>query len=122
MYDLFQYSNCQQIQRFPKNSPERAFILEITKNQKGCWSFLALLRVALVRPSEKIEQALADWIAFTFTKKIPEEAPIIPENVKAGRHIRQSPPIEEFNTIKRDITKAKISFILSKECTRKSKI
>jgi hypothetical protein len=110
MYDIFQYSNCQQIERFPKDSPERgAFIIEVHRNQERLMEFLAMLRIALARPSEKIEQALADWIAFTFTKKIREEAPIIPEKVRATGQVRQAPPIEEFNSLKRSIAKAKMS-------------
>src|SRR5919108_5669088 len=46
MYDLFQYSNCQKIQQFPKDSPERAqFILEVHRNQERLMEFLAILRV-----------------------------------------------------------------------------
>lgn len=45
----------------------------------------------------------------TFTKKIREEAPIIPEKVRAGELVRESPPPEEYNQIKRNVTKAKMS-------------
>lgn len=54
--------------------------------------FLALLRIALVRSSEEIEKALADWIAFTFMKRLMDETPIIPERVKGGQIVRESPP------------------------------
>jgi hypothetical protein len=69
-----------------------------------------MLRVAAARPSEEIEKALADWIAFTFSKRIREEAPIITEKVRSGESVRESPPIEEYNIIKRDIAKARMSF------------
>jgi hypothetical protein len=111
MYDLFAYRNCQRTQEFPKGSSERSkFILEITKNEERLLEFLAMLRIAIVRPSEEIEKALADWIAFTFTKRLREEAPIIPERVRAGELVRESPPIEELNQIKRSVAKAKMSF------------
>lgn len=110
MYDMFQYSNCQRIQQFSEDSTERdRFILEIHRNEERLLEFLAMLRVALARPSEKIEQALADWIAFTFTKKIINEAPIITDTVRAGGLVREHPPIEEYNNLKRNVTKAKIS-------------
>ena len=56
-----------------------------------------------------MKKSLADWVAFTFTKKLREEAPIIPEKVRAGEPIRESPPIDEYNNIKRNITRAKMS-------------
>jgi hypothetical protein len=74
-----------------------------------------MLKIVEARPSEEIEKALADWIAFTFTKRIREEAPIIPERVRAGDLVRESPPIEEYNTMKRNIGKARISFPYFKE-------
>ena len=80
-----------------------------------------MIRVALARPSEKIEQAL-DWIAFTFTKKIKKkEAPIIPEKVRAGGQLRESPPIEELNQVKRSVTKAKMSSEYLKEALEEPK-
>lgn len=110
MYDLFAYRNCQRIEQFPEDSPERAkFILETHKSDERLLEFLAMLRIAITRPSEKIEQSLADWVAFTFTKSIREEAPIIPERVRAGELVRESPPAEEYNNLRRDVTKAKIS-------------
>jgi hypothetical protein len=116
MYDLFQYSNCQKIQQFPKDSPERTqFILEAHKNEERLLEFLSMLRVALARPSEQLEKALANWIAFTFTKNLREEAPIIPEKVRAGELVRESPPLEEYNNLKRNIAKAKISSPYLKE-------
>jgi hypothetical protein len=115
MYDLFAYRNCQRMQEFPRDSPERTkFILEITKNDERMLEFLAILRVAIARPSEQIEKALADWIAFTFTKRMREEAPIIPQTVRAGVQVRESPPIKEMNQIKRSVTKAKMSSIYLK--------
>ena len=110
MYDLFQYSNCKKIQAFPKESPERAqFILEVHKNEERLLEFLALLRIAIARPSEQIEKSLADWIAFTFIKRIRNEAPIIPEKVRGGELVRESPPVEEYDNLKRDLSKAKIA-------------
>jgi hypothetical protein len=111
MYDLFAYRNCRRIQEFPKDTLERSkFILDVTKNEERIIEFLAMLRVAIARSSEEIEKALADWIAFTFTKRLREEAPIIPEKVRAGKIVRESPPIEEYNGIKRNVAKAKMSF------------
>lgn len=108
MYDLFAYRNCQRIQQFPKYSSERSkFILEVTKNEERLLEFLAILRIAIARPSQEIERALSDWIAFTFTKRLREEAPIITEKVRAGELVRESPPIEEYNQISRSIAKAK---------------
>ena len=80
-----------------------------------------MLRVATVRHSEEIEKALADWIAFTFAKRIREEAPIIPEMVRAGEIVRETPSPEEFRNIKRSITKAKISFPYLKEALQNPK-
>jgi hypothetical protein len=71
--------------------------------------FLTILRIAQTRPSDEIEKALADWIAFTFTKRIREEAPIISERVRAGELVRESPPTEEYDQIKRSVTRAKMS-------------
>jgi hypothetical protein len=116
MYDLYAYRNCQRIEQFPEDSPERAkFILETHKSDERLLEFLAMLRIAIARPSEKIEQSLADWVAFTFTKRIREEAPIIPEKVRAGELVRESPPIEEYNNLKRNVTKAKMSSPYLKE-------
>lgn len=120
MYDLFAYRNCQRIQQLPKDSPERSkFILEVTKNEERLLEFLAILRIAIARPSEEIEKALSDWIAFTFTKRLREEAPIIPERVRAGELVRESLPIEEYNQIKRNITKAKNSSTYLREALQK---
>jgi hypothetical protein len=80
-----------------------------------------MIRVALARPSEKIEQALEDWVAFTFSKKFREEAPIIPEKVRAGGQVRESPPIEEFNQVKRSVAKAKMSSEYLKEALEEPK-
>ncbi|MFZ0510298.1 MAG: hypothetical protein WAM14_01720 [Candidatus Nitrosopolaris sp.] len=108
MYDLFAYRNCERIEQFPEDSPERAkFILETHKSDERLLEFLAMLRIA--RPSEKIEESLADWVAFTFTKRIREEAPIIPEKVRGGELVRESLPVEEFDNLRRNVTKAKIS-------------
>lgn len=116
MYDLFAYRNSERIEQFPENSPERArFILETHRSDERLLEFLSILRIAIARPSEDIEKALADWVAFTFTKRLRDEAPIIPEKVRAGEVIRESPPIEEYNNIKRDITKAKMSSNYFKE-------
>jgi len=110
MFDMFQFSNCQKIQELSKDSPIRdQFILEAHRNEERLLEFLTMLRIAQTRPSEEIEKALADWIAFTFTKRIREEAPIIPERVKAGELVRESPPIEEYNQIKRSVTRARMS-------------
>ncbi len=109
VYDLFRYSNCQKSKQFQDGSPEKTmFLLEAHRSEERLLEFLSIIRVALARPSEKIEQALEDWIAFTFTKKIRDEAPIIPEKVRAGVQVRENPPIEEFNQLKRSITKAKM--------------
>jgi hypothetical protein len=116
VYDLFRYSNCERIQQFPKDSPERTqFILESTKNEERLLEFLSMLKIAIARPSEHIEKALADWIAFTFAKKIREEAPLITEKVRAGELVRESPPLEEYNRLKRNITNAKMSLPYLKE-------
>jgi hypothetical protein len=105
MYDMFQYSNCQKIQQLSKDTAIRdQFILEAHRNEERLLEFLTLLKIIEARPSEEIEKALADWIAFTFTKRIREEAPIIVEKVRAGELVRESPPIEEYNSIKRNIT------------------
>lgn len=110
IYDLFQYANCQKIQQFSKDSPQREmFILEAQKSESRLVELLVMLKLAAAHPSETIEQAIADWIAFTYTKKIREEAPVIPEKVKAGELVREPPPAEEFNSIKRSIAKAKMS-------------
>ncbi|HEY7571951.1 MAG TPA: hypothetical protein VH796_11345 [Nitrososphaeraceae archaeon] len=110
IYDLFQYSNCQRIQQFSKDSKQRdTFILEIQKNESRLVELLSMLKLAAAHPSERIEEAIADWIAFTYTKKIREEAPIIPEKVRAGEVVRESPPPEVFNSVKRSIAKAKMS-------------
>jgi hypothetical protein len=110
VYDLFQYSNCLKAKQFPEGSPEKTmFILESLKSGERLIEFLAIIRVALARPSERIEKALEDWVAYTFSKKIPDEAPIIPQKVRAGGQIREYPPIEEFNQVKRSVTKARMS-------------
>jgi hypothetical protein len=110
IYDLFQYSNCQRIQQFSKDSVQRdTFILEIQKNESRLVELLSMLKLAAAHPSDKIEEAIADWIAFTYAKKIREEAPIITEKVRAGDIVRESPPPEEFNGVKRSIAKAKLS-------------
>jgi hypothetical protein len=110
IYDLFRYSNCQKMQQFPKDSPERVmFILEAQKNELRLLEFLSMLRIASSRPSEAIEQALADWVALSYSKKIREEAPIIPEKVRSGEQARESPPIDKLNKIAISVTKARIS-------------
>jgi hypothetical protein len=122
MYDMFQFSNCQKIQQLSKDSPIRdQFILEAHRNEERLLEFLTMLRIAQTRPSEEIEKALADWIAFTFVKKLREEAPIIPEKVRAGEIVRESPPIEEYNQIKRSITKAKMTSDYLKEALEEPK-
>jgi hypothetical protein len=85
------------------------FILEVQKSESRLVELLSMLKLAAAHPSETIEQAIADWIAFTYTKKIREEAPVITERVKAGELVRESPPVEEFNSVKRIIAKAKMS-------------
>lgn len=111
IYDLYQYSNCQRIHQFSENSPQKdMFILEIQKNETRLAELLAILKLATVKSSEQIEKALADWVAFTFSNRIREEAPLISDRVRAGEIVRESPPIEEYNSLKRNITKAKISF------------
>lgn len=108
---MFQYSNYKKLQRLPKDSPERVqFILEAHKNEERLLEFLALLRIAIIRPSEQIEKLLADWIAFTFTNRIRQDIPIMVEKIRGRELVRESPPIEEYNSLKRDITKAKMSF------------
>ena len=52
--------------------------------RKGCSSSQLCSKIAQIRPSEEIEKALGDWIALNFTKRIREEAPIIPEKVRGG--------------------------------------
>jgi len=120
MYDLFAYRNCERIQNLPKESPIRdQFILEAHRNEERLLEFLALLRVAMARPSEEIEKSLADWIAFTFTKKMRDEAPIIPGKVRAGELVREPPPIKEMNQINRSVTKAKMSSRYLKDALKK---
>ena len=110
IYDIYRVSNCEKIEKFQKDSPERtAFILATTKNEERLLEFLVLVRIAMKRPSEKIEQAMEDWIALNFSQKIRDEAPIIPEKVRAGEVVRESPPIKEYNSLRRNITKAKAS-------------
>lgn len=72
-------------------------------------------RIALAHPSEKIEQALADWVAYIFAKKLRDEAPIVPKKVRAGDIVREPPPVEEYNNIKRSVTRAKLSIPYMKE-------
>lgn len=116
MYDMFQFSNCQKIQQLSKDSPLREqFILEAHRNEERLLEFSTMLKIAQIRPSEEIEKALGDWIALNFAKRIREEAPIIPEKVRGGELVRESPPIEEFNQIKRNLAKAKLSFPYLKE-------
>ena len=116
MYDMFQFSNCQKIQQLSKDSLLREqFILEAHRNEERLLEFSTMLKIAQIRPSEEIEKALGDWIALNFAKRIREEAPIIPEKVRGGELVRESPPIEEFNQIKRNIAKAKLSFPYLKE-------
>jgi hypothetical protein len=122
VYDLFRYSNCQKSKQFQDSSPEKTmFLLEAHRSEERLLEFLSMIRVALARPSEKIEQALEDWVAFTFAKKIREEAPIIPETVRAGGQVRESPPVEEFNQVKRSVTKAKMSSNYLKEALEEPK-
>ena len=68
-----------------------------------------MLRIAIARPSEYIEQALANWIAFTYTKRIRKEAPFIPGKMKAGELVRESPVIEEYKNLQRNAINAKPS-------------
>jgi len=108
MFDLFRVSNCEKIQQFPKDSPEKiAFMLETAKNEQRLLEFLAMVKIAANRPSPKIEQAMEDWIALSFTKRIEEEAPMIPNKMRGDSVVRESPPIKEFNSIKRSVANAK---------------
>ena len=67
MYDIFQYSNCQKSQKFPKGSAKRTKFL-LGAHEERLLEFLALSRVAMARPSDKIEQALAYWILILYNK------------------------------------------------------
>jgi hypothetical protein len=119
MYDLFAYRNCERIEQFPESSPERTkFILEAHRSDERLLEFLSMLRIAIARPSKEIEKELANWIAFTF-RRLREEAPIIPERVRAGGLVRESPPLEELNQIRRSITKAKNSSTYLNEALEK---
>ena len=66
--------------------------------------------MAVAAPSEKIQEAIADWIAFTYKKKLDDEAPLVPEKVKAGELVRISPPIEEYSSLERNISRAEESY------------
>jgi hypothetical protein len=48
-------------------------------------------------------------LIFERVKRIGEEAPIIPEKVRAGEQVRESTPIEQYNSVKRSIARAKMS-------------
>jgi hypothetical protein len=110
IYDMYAYRNCQRIHQFEKKSPERStFILEITKNEERLLEFLTIIKIASINPSEKIEKALADWIAHTF-KRLRNDSPLIPDVVRAGDVVRESPPIEEYNNLKRNIIIAKKNY------------
>jgi hypothetical protein len=119
IYDLYQYSNCQRIKQFSENSPQKEkFIFEVQKNETRLTELLAILKLAAVQPSEQIEKSLADWVAFIFTNRIREEAPLISERVRAGENVREPPPIEEYNSLKRNIAKAKISIPYLKDALK----
>jgi hypothetical protein len=110
MYDLFAYRNCERIEKFSKDTPERVqFILETAKADERILEFFAILRIALARPSDAIEKSLSDWVAFTFTKKIREEAPIETEKLRAGEFVREQPPVEQYDELKRNVAQARIS-------------
>jgi hypothetical protein len=58
--------------------PEKTqFILEAQKNGQKLLELVAILKLLAARPSEKIERALADWIAYSFAR-IEKETPLIP--------------------------------------------
>ncbi len=59
-----------------------------------------MLRIAITRPSEQIEKLLADWVAFTYTKRITQDVPLVPEKVRGGELVREAPPINEYNSLK----------------------
>ena len=92
--------------------------METNRSDERLLEFLSMLRIAIARPSKEIEKELANWIAFTF-RRLREEAPIIPERVRAGGLVRESPPLEELNQIRRSITKAKNSSTYLNEALEK---
>lgn len=121
LYDLYQYSNCQQAKMLPENSPDRTqFILEAQRNGQKLLELLAILKLLAARPSDKIESALADWVAYSFTR-IEKESPLLPPGTttRAGGATRTPPPVRELNQIRRSIAKAKEQSLYLKEALRK---
>jgi hypothetical protein len=109
VYDIYRIANCHKLSLFSKNSPIRdSFILETMKSEQRLLELLLILRLASVRTSRQIEKSLADWIAFT-SRSIGGDGPIIPHKVKGGEIVREAPPIEEYNNLKRSIAKARNS-------------
>jgi hypothetical protein len=121
IYDLYRYSNYRKAEQFQEGSSEKSmFILEAKKNEDRLLELLSILRVAVAKPSKKIEKVLSNWIAFT-SRKLMEEAPIILAQVRAGPQTRESPPSEEYNQVNRSITKAKFSFHYLKDALQEPK-
>jgi hypothetical protein len=121
LYDLYQYSNCQQTKMLPENSPERTqFILEAQKNGQRLLELLSILKLLAARPSDKMESALADWVAYSFTR-IEKESPLLPPGTttRAGGATRAPPPVSELNQIRRSLAKAKEESAYLKEALRK---
>jgi hypothetical protein len=121
LYDLYQYSNCQQARMLPEDSPVRTqFILEAQKNGQRLLELLSILKLLAVRPSDKMESALADWVAYSFTR-VERESPLYPPGTttRAGGATRTPPPVRELNKIKRSIAKAKEQSPYLKEALRK---
>jgi hypothetical protein len=112
LYDMYQFSNCQQCNMLPENSPERTqFLLESQRNGARLLELLSILKIVAARPSETLERALADWVAHTYSSAATGvDAPLLPPGVATRGATRSSPPAKEINQIKRSLAKAKTQF------------
>ena len=65
LYDAMQYSDCMRIEQLPKNSPDRVKLThEVLENEHQIVQLALLIKVLALSPnSEKLQQAIVDWIA-----------------------------------------------------------
>ncbi len=65
LYDAMQYSDCVKIDSLPKDSPDRVRLTyQAIQNERQVVQLALLIKLLAAQPgSEKLQQAIADWIA-----------------------------------------------------------
>jgi hypothetical protein len=65
LYDVMQYSDCIKIDALPKDSPDRVKLTyQVIQNEQQVVQLALLIKLLAAQPSsEKLQQAIAEWIA-----------------------------------------------------------